>query len=393
MGIPLLRSTNRAPPREGSSQGEHAHYIDLLRGIAIVGVVALHSLQAVPPTHPVLRLALLAGVRGVQLFYVVSAVTLCFSWQRRRVSERFALSNFFIRRCFRIVPLFAIAVGFYLILYGFTPRHWCPSGIRLWFIPATLAMQHGWHPETINAIVPGGWSVAVEVTFYAILPILMPYLQSVRNAIGFLMVSGIVCMLNERFMPGVWASSYDTKHQYLVEAFTFFNFFSQLPVFALGIVTYHAVRAHSVLPIIVATLPCLLISVLSNHSSGNPSPTSLFSHHSAQVCVLCFLVYVLSAVNCQSILLAPIRFAGRASYGVYLSHVAVIDGVEWALDWPAQTRGDLACLVFFGVTVCSAVLIAECLRRVIEAPCIKLGSRVIEARAKVNPGNPCASSA
>src|SRR5260370_37451670 len=32
---------------------------------------------------------------------------------------------------------------------------------------------HGWLPDTITSIVPGGWSVADEVMFYAVFPLLM----------------------------------------------------------------------------------------------------------------------------------------------------------------------------------------------------------------------------
>lgn len=73
-------------------------YIDALRGIAILGVVSLHCAQAVPAQNGLLRGLMLSGVRGVQLFYIASAITLCMSWHARRKDEAFPISNYFLRR-------------------------------------------------------------------------------------------------------------------------------------------------------------------------------------------------------------------------------------------------------------------------------------------------------
>ena len=50
------------------------------------------------------------SARGVELFFVVSALTLCLSSAARSNREALPTLNFYIRRFFRIAPMFYIAI-------------------------------------------------------------------------------------------------------------------------------------------------------------------------------------------------------------------------------------------------------------------------------------------
>ena len=54
-------------------------------------------------------------------------------------------------------------------------------------------IRNGLHPETNNAIVPGGWSIGVEMGFYAILALLLTRIKSVRSNTGS--VLHFLCLL------------------------------------------------------------------------------------------------------------------------------------------------------------------------------------------------------
>ena len=131
-------------------------------------MILVHVSQAVPDLPHQLRLLADQGARGVQLFFVVSALTLMLSWHRRHDG----VLPFYIRRLFRIAPVFWLAIAGFLLLDGFDPRYWAPHGIDWRHVLATLTFQHGWHPATITSVVPGGWTIAVEMTFYAMFPII-----------------------------------------------------------------------------------------------------------------------------------------------------------------------------------------------------------------------------
>jgi len=85
-------------------------FIDALRGLAIFGVFIVHSSQSIDGLPRWLSSLASQGARGVQLFFVISAFTLFLSLSTRRKNEKRPTLNFFIRRFFRIAPLFYAAL-------------------------------------------------------------------------------------------------------------------------------------------------------------------------------------------------------------------------------------------------------------------------------------------
>jgi peptidoglycan/LPS O-acetylase OafA/YrhL len=76
-----------------------------LRGVAILLVVLVHS--AISATGSVPGLTAFAhehGERGVQLFFIVSGYTMVLTFGCK--VDPAAIRSFYIRRAFRIVPLF-----------------------------------------------------------------------------------------------------------------------------------------------------------------------------------------------------------------------------------------------------------------------------------------------
>lgn len=57
--------------------------------------------------------------------------------------------------------MFWLAIPFFLLLNGKAPA---------WEVATIALFVHGFHPQSINSVVPGGWSIAVEMTFYAVFP-------------------------------------------------------------------------------------------------------------------------------------------------------------------------------------------------------------------------------
>src|ERR1700750_1903647 len=97
----------------------HLGQLDSLRGIAVLNVLLVHSVywSDKRQLHPhAIAEALYAGQRGVQLFFLVSAFTLFLSFEKRRRELRPTL-NFFIRRIFRITPMFWLATILAMLLW------------------------------------------------------------------------------------------------------------------------------------------------------------------------------------------------------------------------------------------------------------------------------------
>ena len=186
-----------------------------------------------------------AGAFGVQLFFVASAFTLFSSLAQRSRSEARPTLNYFLRRLFRIAPPFWLAILFYVWRDGMGSRSWAPHGIRPATVLATAAFAHGWTPTMINSVVPGGWSIAVEMNFYLIVPILFTRLTNLRRCVWFF----IACVagqwaLNMAMRP-VFAGMLSGDQQYLADLMKGLWLPTQLPVFAAGFALYLRADAES----------------------------------------------------------------------------------------------------------------------------------------------------
>src|SRR3569833_4791569 len=99
---------------------------------------------------------------------MISAFTLCYSYNHRSAIDKSPLLSFYTRRFFRIAPLFYLAVIYYLWQDGFGPRYWLGDAPNI--TPANIAgnfvFLHSLNPYWINSIVPGGWSVFFVVFFF-----------------------------------------------------------------------------------------------------------------------------------------------------------------------------------------------------------------------------------
>ena len=85
------------------------HGLDFLRGVAILAVLTIHGSKSFPVDSQWINSALRVGSFGVHLFYLVSALTMCYMWELRS-GELAPVRSFYIRRFFRIAPLFWLAI-------------------------------------------------------------------------------------------------------------------------------------------------------------------------------------------------------------------------------------------------------------------------------------------
>ncbi|RYG39732.1 MAG: hypothetical protein EOO01_28930 [Chitinophagaceae bacterium] len=197
-------------------------YVDALRGLAALMVLVCHSLQVDPSLEVPSSLAnkFEACKYGVQLFFVISGFTIFYSLHNSDSNT----TNFFIRRFFRIAPLYFVAVIFYGWLYDISF-----TGIFL-----NLFFLHGFSPEYINRVVPGGWSIGVEMVFYCMVPFLFKKIPDFGKALMFFLItlifSFVIFYAYRRLVPSTP----------FLESFVYFWLPNQLPIFALGFVTFYA---------------------------------------------------------------------------------------------------------------------------------------------------------
>lgn len=196
--------------------------LDAMRGVAILMVVFVHTSHAVLVKNSLLWNVAYLGQFGVQLFFVTSALTLALSWDRLR-SRPSPYAVFFLRRLFRIAPLYWAGVLVYGVLWPWQPGNASSD------LLAHLFLMHGFIPESFHRVVPGGWSIGTEVVFYLLFPAIVALAAyGLRVRLAMLVLStGVVFVLSQ------WAPTEEfraAKHTYLYGCLL-----NQLAVFLIGI--------------------------------------------------------------------------------------------------------------------------------------------------------------
>ena len=324
--------------------------LDLLRGVAISMVVLTHCSQRAGSVIPCLQFfSLHYGELGVQLFFIVSGYTMMLTFGES--IDPASTRSFYIRRIFRIAPLFWAAITLYLILP--TPpdqRVWAPDGIEASTVALTFLFLHWTSATAFNSVVPGGWSIAVEVQFYLLFPLLL-YIFRRRN--GQLLcyaliaiVTVVAMLLADYVLQSHLTASLPPNQSHLSRAFYFTWLPRQLICFGFGILLYDYIELKS-----RSTKGTLLL--LS---------ACLFSHWACEVAVLALLAFAVLALNVTNSLVA---LFGRHSYAIYLVHFAFV----WMLDTTSLDLG-LMFIVVMSLSLCVSYFITEPL---IERPFIRLG--------------------
>lgn len=356
---------------------KHA-FIDALRGFAIIGVVAVHSSQWIKPNAGIFTALAQDGARGVQLFYIASALTLFMSMAARNENERRPITNFYIRRFFRIAPMFYLAMAAYLFLYGFAPRTWAPNGITWKTVALTALFANGWNPETITSVVPGGWSVAIEMTFYLILPFLFLILKDFRSALLFTLASLVLAKVLSDLAMSHFAPIYPGKLRYLSRQFCFMWFFSQLPVFGIGIAVYHTVRRFNehrdrFLGLVLLALVIFLFAAFIEVKTS----FNLLREH--VLFGAAFGVFALSLYFYPCIVLVnPVsQWIGKVSFSVYLVQNLCIYCLKRFFGNGFPMKGNKGFLLAFFLVLAISVGISSVTYFLVEKPGIRLGRRLI----------------
>lgn len=369
----------------------HLAVIDALRGVAVLGVIVVHCEDLFPflayDANPLLRAPvplINQGGFGVQLFFVLSALTLLMSWHGRQEAD--PTPGFLVRRAFRVVPMFWAALLLYLALDGAAPRAYAPDGVAAWQVALTALFLHGWHPLATNAIVPGGWSIAAEMSFYLLFPFLARAVTSVPRALAFgagaLALAGGAAAL-------YWRASGWGPHDagaYLVKSYLLWWAPSQLPVFAVGFLVYFALFGPGAAP--PAPRPAWGRALIAASVAigvalpylGLPAPNLLYLPYAGV-----FGLLLAGLLLAPSPRLAPrwLVHVGKVSYSAYFLHFLVIRVlgtrvILW-MDGRPQPEPNYPWifLAYTGVAIATTIALSTLTYRWIERPGIAAGRRAL----------------
>jgi len=357
--------------------------LDAGRALAILGVIAVHLSPWFGHLPAWVATISRFGQYGVQAFFVISAITICTTLEEdaRRYSSRDTYRRFYVKRFFRIAPLYFVALAAYALIDDgallMHSRMLLPHGAV--DVLANLLFVHEWVPGAINSVVPGGWSIGVEMFFYLLAPALFAGCRTLRGLLGASLLVAFICAAFWYAGPCMHAPAC------LVQNNAFYYFWppAQLPCFVVGIWVWRLARAviageERLGPLAMSGTVtfgavCAVLLYLCGVGAG-------LSHGFAPLlaaCVSAALLLLMAGLP-KAVLSFPVLAAlGQNSYGVYIWNFAGIVvmravlklGVfrDAALTYPLP--GYLAALAL--VTLC-AYLGARATARHIEEPMSRL---------------------
>lgn len=325
-------------------------YINSARGIAILMVILTHISQLYTSELPnYLNFFFGYCQMGVQLFFIASAFTLYNSFENRK-QESQPLKNFYIRRFFRIFPIYYLGI----ILY-FTLNYYFKNidSYSLKNIVSNLTFTHGLTPSANNTIVPGGWSIGTEMLFYLFFPFLIKYL--IKS--NFLFKSIIIIVFS-------YSIIFILDLKVLYNNFWYFNIITQLPVFIIGILYYQFNKR-------LTTATAIITFVLSTLIAGFLWKKHIFIFVPLAAALSFFgLLKILE----KSFLNFPLfQKIGQVSYSIYISHFIF---TYFILN---DTDSLYIIIAYFLITSLICYFLAEVMEKYIEKPFIRVGQKIIKS--------------
>ena len=310
-------------------------YIDFLRGIAILLVIINH----IPHTDYILnestpfiiKKILLAGTYGVQLFYIVSAFTLCNSLEHR---NEINYKNFYIRRIFRVVPLFYLGIIIYYLYYYFRSSDLLDfqNFYTLNNLILNLFFINNFIPPSIS-FIPGGETITTELNFYLIFPFLFYYL--IKKKILFISIIFIIpIMLILNLICYKFFNFYDSG-----QIGFYRTIYVQLFVFLLGFLFYYLVKQKNFKKAILVNKKYFIIIILIFifvilNNKINPEYFYFKNLIIISFILLFFsyLIFLKKNFLKNYYLYKLICNFGKVSYSMYIFHWIILDIIAYIIN-------------------------------------------------------------
>lgn len=370
---------------------DHLGFLDGIRGLAALWVLVGHCMiwsgsywYRFP--HPII---------AVDVFMLVSGYLMVHQWTRRVGSgvelPKGAAAEFWLRRAFRIVPVFWLALAATVIWHrqlseGMNLLRAAKGDTGVIYDPANFPMDgaslflrasflFGFIPKLAASPFMGDWSLALEMQFYVAFPFVMLALRRCGAAVmlaGSLVLAGVaneMVILAPEFRPGAGTA---LPLPILLPL--------KLHVFLIGMALAEANRQMQQLPLrsFVTVVLALVVAAMQGW----------------QVAVVGAIAFIVVGGREQSG-----RFAGRTgaewiglvlgnramvfladcSYVVYLLHsmaIALWGGWLWRQDWFVAWRNPVRMVFLLVVVAASVYPLAWLIHRAVEVPGIEAGRRL-----------------
>lgn len=333
--------------------------IDGLRAIAVLLVLTFHGgLSAFP-----------SGFIGVDIFFVISGFLITSIISTSLKNQSFSLSDFYVRRLWRLQPAlitvvmftFVLATIFYLptdfIDYIRSAKYTTLFTSNQYFARSTTGYAA---PDTANLLLLHTWSLSIEWQWYLLLPagilLLNRYLSD--KTVKIVTIAVTISMLG---LSLYLSDKYPNKSYYFLSS----RIFEFMIGSCLVILNYEQLKLKQSIASALGVLSLLAIVYCATRTNivlGYPD------YHAVIVSMASALLILVgtstNGIASRILSLSPLVFIGSISYSLYLWH------------WPIFATGRYLGLtenIIFKVSCYAVTFIAAYLSYIfIEKPCRKI---------------------
>lgn len=372
---------------------EKSLWLDVLRGLAIFGVVAVHSMLTTDAIvldnkSEVFSRLIYLGKYGVELFFFLSGWLLAsiYGMHGKRLGK-----DYWARRAGRIYPLWLLFLFIGFLRWEFTSYgnlappnkaiesqstflHSTPGVLFL-----TLSFTLFVSASLWNGVIPGGWSIQAEVAHYLLFPIIRNRsLNTFLKVVAFVnFLTSITLFARAKLddLPNIFLkvidawfrlSLYSTFGYFLIGILGF-TVFSQLKKSQTTDLKFTDLKiSHNTL-----ILFCLSILII-------PCP---FGNQIEAIGYLSLMVVISFAILRNRKLSTGFRFLGRHAYFIYFMHFLALESVEWFVQSTKFTTSQLGSqqLVFlliflYSLTISSILALPS--MKFFERPILRMARKV-----------------
>ena len=345
---------------------ENIDWIAKTKGFAILGIVAVHTVQQFDVHNGITRMAD-AGRYCVQLFFIISAFLIFRSLASRSV-ESWTIKDylkFLFYKITRLIPVLYLAILWNLIMYFLSIGEIPSIADEVWkkaLFPALFI--NGFSYEYFNPWMT--WYIGVLVIFYAIAPLLFRFIDSAKKSIIFFVLAAFFGWLLNYILVSFCGVMSDD--------WFFYGWLPrQLPVFALGIILYHLYKAPSLHDIRYSIATFAFVAAVGFLLSMCAFTSPLELHVRYGILLLLFSITLFSHLKIK---LGWLNHLGNCSYGIYLFHGCIISVLNLLMNAFGIFRN--ATWVFFIYYILMVVLsffVAKIVNILIEKPFFSMMNR------------------
>lgn len=332
--------------------------LDGLRALSVVAVIWQHTSGRPGPEF------FSKGYFGVDFFFAISGFLITTLLLRERKRQgRISLRKFYIRRIFRIFPVYYAVLIVYTVLV-FTTRRGTDGGSDFFAnLPAFLTYTSNWFVDTADGSSVTfyfAWSLATEEQFYLFWPPLLVLFMLLRpkSVWHILSVLGILIVGSQIAL----ASGSSSLAITIVSSLA-------LPILlgvAAALLLDGPESFRRIAPVVGARWFSPLVFALMFASLSIPAPAQL----TQTLMVLAVMSVCITEHTVFQRLLAfkPLAYVGVISYGIYLMHMLCANVVRVMLG------GSFGTWIFAATTVLS-IAVASLSFRFFESPMLRFGRR------------------